>query len=202
MGPPPFHYCYWMWLILFFILYYHQTWLPNIQVSVIPLTRSIPEGTCEVWRCLDLSTILSEQDPSQCLCPEQLSPLGSRSHINLRLLGKNWGAAGRNGIRERSRNWSSQLLHRIRAGWHWSSVSIKTSQQLTKEGGVMRKCNRWQRSFSSNSLFESPYSHKECAGEDWARLNWWVSFNRERTAIHESLSIQEAENPIVSLEPG
>lgn len=130
-----FHYCYWMWFILFFILYYHQTWLPNIQVSVIPLTRSIPGGTCEVWRCLDLSTILSEQDPSQCLCPEQLSPLGSRSHINLRLLGKNWGAAGRNGIRERSRNRSSQLLHRIRAGWHWSSVSIKTSQQLTKEGG-------------------------------------------------------------------
>ena len=60
----------------------------------------------------------SKQDPSQCLCPEQLRPLGSRSHINLRLLGKNWGAAGRNGIRERSRNRSSQLLHRIRAGWH------------------------------------------------------------------------------------
>nr|POF02745.1 hypothetical protein CFP56_04978 [Quercus suber] len=28
------------------------------------------------------------------------SPMGSRFHINLRLLGKNWGVAGRNGIRE------------------------------------------------------------------------------------------------------
>lgn len=102
--------------VIYFVFYTTiRLYCPTFKSLSFPL---LDQSLRAHVRFEDAWTFLSEQDPSQCLCPEQLSPLGSRSHINLRLLGKNWGAAGRNGIRERSRNWSSQLLHRIRAGWH------------------------------------------------------------------------------------
>ena len=87
-----------------------DTLLCNIPVSFIPLTRSKRAylGFEDAWTLPPYSN-----SPHQCLCPEHRSPLGSRSHINFQLLGKNWGAAGRNGILNKSINRSSPLLHRI-----------------------------------------------------------------------------------------